>query len=513
MKKIVKIHIILLVSIISMSAMAQVPVKRQGNYVEILPTDSQEEIVKKAANITPSTRQMTWQEMEFTGFICFGINTFTDREWGTGKENPDIFNPTQFDARQWCKVAKDAGMKLLLLTCKHHDGFCLWPSKYTDFSVASSPWKDGKGDVVKELADACKEFGLKLGVYLSPWDRNSTVYGTDKYNDYFVNQLTELLTNYGEVAEVWFDGACGEGPNGKKQIYDWQRYYQTIRRLQPNAVIAIMGPDVRWVGTESGYGRDTEWSVVPAMVQDEDIIAAKSQQKAGTFRPEIDAMAKDLGSREKLLDAKRLVWYPSEVDVSIRPGWYYHANQDSLVKSPEKLIDIYYNSVGKNSLLLLNLPPDKRGLIHENDIKSLMEMKKIIDETFKVNLAAGATIKSDQSMSSSKIKILTDGDFMTYWMAKEETPVIEIILNGKKTFDCLLLQEKINIGQRVEKFKFEAKIDGVWKLITDGTTIGYKRLLRFPEITTDEIRFSILQSRTNPALTEIGIYKSASTNK
>ncbi|MCG8319532.1 MAG: alpha-L-fucosidase, partial [Cytophagales bacterium] len=251
--------------------------------------------------------------MELTAFLHFGINTFTKRQWGDGKEDPRLFNPKELDAAQWVKTCKDAGMKLIILTAKHHDGFCLWPSKYTGHSVKNSPWKNGKGDVVRELADACRSYDMKLGIYLSPWDRNSAVYGTDAYNDYFVNQLTELLTDYGEVAEVWFDGANGEGPNGKKQVYDWQRYYKTIRRLQPGAVIAIMGPDVRWVGTESGYGRDTEWSVVPANTQNEDEIAARSQQKAGTFRPEIDAMAEDLGSREKLFSADKLVWYPSEV--------------------------------------------------------------------------------------------------------------------------------------------------------------------------------------------------------
>ena len=367
----------------------------------------------------------------------------------------------------------------------------------------------GKGDVVRELADACRLYDMKLGIYLSPWDRNSAVYGTDAYNDYFVNQLTELLTDYGEVAEVWFDGANGEGPNGKKQVYDWQRYYKTIRRLQPDAVIAIMGPDVRWVGTESGYGRDTEWSVVPANTQNEDEIAARSQQKAGTFRPEIDAMASDLGSREKLFNADKLVWYPSEVDVSIRPGWFYDEDEDKKVKSVEKLLDIYYSSVGKNSVLLLNIPPDKRGLIHENDANTLKKWKKAIDKTFKVNLAENADIRSGKSQSGLKYDVLTDGDYGTYWQANEKTQGIEITLNGQKHFDRLLLQEKITVGQRVEKFKIEAKMNGTWKEIADGTTIGYKRLLRFPEVKTNKVRVTILQSRANPALAEFGLFKSA----
>ncbi len=508
MNKITKIPFILLLAIIYSVSNAQSQMSPLGNYVEILPSDTKEDIIKKAANVTPSAKQLAWQEMGLTAFLHFGINTFSNREWGDGKENPQIFNPVQLDAGQWVKTCKDAGMKLIIITAKHHDGFCLWPSDYTEHSVKSSSWKNGKGDVVGELAKACRDQGMKLGIYLSPWDMNSPVYGTEEYNNYFVHQLTELLTNYGDVAEVWFDGANGEGPNGVKQVYDWQRYYQTIRELQPSAVIAIVGPDVRWVGTESGYGRDTEWSVVPANTQDEDDISAQSQQEAGTFRPQVDAMAKDIGSREKLLNAKRLVWYPSEVDVSIRPGWFYHPKQDSKVKSVEKLLDIYYSSVGKNSLLLLNIPPDKRGLIHENDVRVLKKWKENIDMTFEVNLVAEANIKTKKRQNGSDPKNLIDGDYDTYWMSEEETQAIEFSLNGEKTFDCLLLQEKITVGQRVEKFKFEAKIDGKWNLISEGTTIGYKRLLQFSEVTATEVKLTILQSRAAPALAEFGIYKS-----
>ncbi|MDN5214993.1 alpha-L-fucosidase [Fulvivirgaceae bacterium BMA12] len=493
-------------AIINISSIAQTT--GSGNVVEILPTDSQADIIRKAANVVPSAKQLAWQKMELTAFLHFGINTFTNREWGDGKEDPRLFNPEELDATQWVKTCKEAGMKLIILTAKHHDGFCLWPSKYTSHSVKSSPWKNGKGDVVKELAEACRLYDMKLGIYLSPWDRNSAIYGTDEYNNYFVNQLTELLTGYGEVAEVWFDGANGEGPNGKKQVYDWQRYYKTIRRLQPDAVIAIVGPDVRWVGTESGYGRDTEWSVVPANVHDEDKIAASSQQKAGTFRPQVDAMAKDLGSREKLFSANKLVWYPSEVDVSIRPGWFYHKDQDEKVKSVEKLLDIYYSSVGKNSVLLLNIPPDKRGLIHEKDANTLKKWKEIIDRAFELNLAANADIRLAKHQSELETGVLTDGDYDTFWQANGEKPTLEITLEGEKNFDRLLLQEKITIGQRVEKFKIEAKINGTWKEIANGTTIGYKRLLRFPEVKTNKVRVIILQSRANPALAEFGLFKS-----
>jgi len=310
-----------------------------ANYIEFDADDTQGVIIEKAAHVIPTQRQVDWQDMEFTAFCHFGINTFTNREWGDGSEDPTWFNPTEFDARQWVKNFKDAGLKMVIITAKHHDGFCLWPSAYTDHSVKSSPWMGGKGDVVKAVKDACDEFGLKFGVYLSPWDRNNQSYGSDEYNTFFVNQLSELLTNYGVVDEVWFDGACGEGPNGKRQVYDWIRYYETIRDLQPQAVVAIMGPDVRWVGTESGYGRVMEWSVVPFEAQETEGIAENSQQAVsdGVFIPMGDKMAKDLGSRNIIRHSKSLVWYPSEVDVSIRPGWFYHESQDGLVKTPEKL--------------------------------------------------------------------------------------------------------------------------------------------------------------------------------
>lgn len=463
------------------------------------------EKARLAAHVVPSRRQLDWQQMEFTCFICYGVNTFTDAEWGTGKEDPAVFNPTALDARQWARTAKEAGMKMILLTCKHHDGFCLWPSEYTDFSVASSPWKEGKGDLVREVADACKEYGLKFAVYLSPWDMNHPDYGTERYNDYFVNQLTELLTKYGRVDEVWFDGACGEGPNGKKQVYDFRRYYNVIRQLQPEAVIAVMGPDVRWVGTESGYGRDTEWSVLPASAVSLSDIAESSQQEAGsgTFLPVGDMMKNDLGSRDLLADAKGVIWYPSEVDVSIRPGWYYHAKEDSLVKTPQKLIDIYYSSVGKNSLLLLNLPPDKRGLIHENDSHSLLEMRRILNETFQTNLLAAT------KESSFDLAKLTDDALDTYWQGSSKNNVLEISFDQKQRFDRLLLQENITEGQRIEDFVLECWINDQWQPVAEGTTIGYKRILRFDPVETVKMRIVVRKSRDLPQISEIGVYKAS----
>lgn len=464
-------------------------------------TASLEEKCRMAAHVIPSERQLAWQEMEFTCFICYGINTFTDREWGTGKENPHLFYPTQLDARQWVRVAKDAGMKMILLTCKHHDGFCLWPSKYTDFSVASSPWRGGKGDLVREVSEACQEAGLKFAVYLSPWDMNHPDYGTEAYNDYFVNQLEELLTQYGPISEVWFDGACGEGPNGKKQEYDFERYYRTIRRLQPDAVIAVMGPDVRWVGTESGYGRDTEWSVIPASQKNLERIAASSQREigTGTFVPDGDAMEKDLGSRKKIKDAQGVIWYPSEVDVSIRPGWYYHESQDTLVKTPQKLIDIYYSSIGKNSLLLLNLPPDKRGLIHENDMQALQEMQRILRETFRYNLLVNSSLQEEK-------EFLTDSDLKTYWKPSTEEAILSVSFMEEQEFNRFMIQENITEGQRVENFRLEYKQNGNWQLVSEGTTIGYKRILRFPKVKAKEVRLVIQRSRDIPQIAEVGLY-------
>ncbi|RZK54699.1 MAG: alpha-L-fucosidase, partial [Pedobacter sp.] len=277
--------------------------ENSGNQVIINPTDKNEDIIRKAANLKPSARQLRWQQLELTAFFHFGINTFTNREWGDGKENPKIFNPTKLDTRQWVRTMKEAGFKQVILTAKHHDGFCLWPSKFTEHSVKNSPWKSGKGDVVKEVAAACKEYKIGFGIYLSPWDRNHKDYGDSKiYNEYFVNQLTELLSNYGKVDEVWFDGANGTGPNGKKPVYDFANWYKLIRKLQPSATIAVMGPDVRWVGTESGYGRETEWSVLPA---DENMLKgiADNSQKDGAFVPAGDKMGEDLGSRSKISNA------------------------------------------------------------------------------------------------------------------------------------------------------------------------------------------------------------------
>ena len=443
--------------------------------------DAPQEVLRKAAHVVPTPQQLAWQEMEFTAFAHFGVNTFTDREWGEGTEDPKIFNPTAFDADQWVKACKDAGVKILILTCKHHDGFCLWPSKYTEHSVKHSPWRDGKGDVVKEVSDACRRGGVKFGIYISPWDRHEKTYGTDAYNDYYKNQLRELLTNYGEVAEVWWDGACGEGPNGKKQVYDFDGCTKIVRQLQPNAVTAICGPDIRWVGNEDGLARETEWSVQPT----------------------------DLKGNPQFR------WHPAECDVSIRPGWFYHKTEDDKVKSLSHLLTIYYSSIGRNSELLLNIPPDRRGLFHENDVARLRELRATIDATFKTNLALGKSVKASSEADGHAASMIVDGNGATYWTpaAGVVQASLEIDLGGSSTFDRAMLQEMVSTGQRVSKFKLESWDGQAWKEFTKGTTIGCKRLLRFPPVTTSKVRLTIEDARDCPTIREFGLYKASVSDR
>ncbi|MFV8326593.1 alpha-L-fucosidase [Flavobacterium sp. ZS1P14] len=484
-----------------MAMLTTVGFAQTKNFAPINTSMSDEELVKIAANIVPSPQQLRWQRLELTGFFHFGINTFTGNEWGNGNEDPKLFNPTELDARQWVKACKEAGIKQVILTAKHHDGFCLWPTKFTEHSVKNSPWKNGKGDVVKEVADACKELGVGFGIYLSPWDRNNPSYGTEAYNDFFINQLTELLTQYGQVDEVWFDGANGEGPNGKKQVYDFERWYAHIRKLQPQAVIAVSGPDVRWVGTESGHGREEEWSVVP--VGKKNKLNEGSQTKADA-PPAGDMRGQVLGSRSQLRDGDALKWYPAETDVSIRPGWFYHETEDEKVKTPEYLKEIYFHSVGRNGVLLLNIPPDKRGLLTDFDIAALKTWKEKLDNIFKVNF-----LKEGKGVGAvKKIKPLLDGNDATHlsFSMKGNNNTVEMNLNGEKTFNVLLLQENIRIGQRVEKFVLEYWDNKEWKKATEGTTIGFKRLLEFPAITASKVRLRILSARLQPALAEMGLY-------
>lgn len=471
----------------------------------------EKELDLRLTKAVPTERQIKIQQMEFYGFVHFTINTFTGMEWGEGTEDPKIFNPDKLNAEQWARAAKDGGMSGLILTCKHHDGFCLWPSAYTKHSVASSPYKDGKGDIVKELSDACRKEGIKFGVYLSPWDRNNSSYGAGKeYDDYFVNQLTELLTNYGDIFTVWFDGACGEGPNGKVQKYDWDRYYSVIRKLQPKACISVSGPDVRWCGNEAGDTRESEWSVVPVRMSDTEIVAENSQKKDDEeFRRQtMNAEDRDLGSRDRLRDVKNIIWYPAEVDVSIRPGWFYHEEEDDKVRSFENLKDIYLKSVGGNATLLLNIPPDKHGLFCEADVKRLKELGDFIRTSFSDNLVKQAELIATPFQNGHSIENVKEDDYDTYFRTDDWNTQAEIRIKWKeeKKLKYLVMKEMISLSQRIEKFTISYLKDGREKIVTTGTTVGYKKIVSLPEIITDELIIRIVDSRVAPTLSFIGVY-------
>ncbi len=448
----------------------------------------------------PTERQLRWHEMEFYGFLHFTVNTFTDKEWGYGDESETVFNPTDFDADQIVRVAKDAGMKGLILTAKHHDGFCLWPSQYTEHSVKNSPWRNGKGDVVKEISEACRKQGLKFGVYLSPWDRNHPQYGQPEYVTYYRNQLRELLTNYGDIFAVWFDGANGGdgfygGAREKRTIdnrtyYDWPNTWKIVRELMPMAVMfSDAGPDMRWVGNERGIAGDPGWATVNA---------------AGRYPG---------GSSEGLNSGERpgTDWIPAECDVSIRPGWFYHSSEDAKVKTPAQLLDIYYKSVGRGACLNLNLPPDRRGRISDNDMQSLREFRKVLDETFAQNLAGAAKVEASsvrgRSPEFAAVKVL-DSSRNTYWSTDDGVTNAELIvtLPTPKTFNVVELREYLPLGQRVDAFALDRWQEGKWVEFAKATSIGNRRLLRVDPVTTEKVRLRITQAAASPALSEFGLY-------
>jgi alpha-L-fucosidase len=447
----------------------------------------------------PTENQMRWQEMEYYAFIHFSLNTYTDQWWGFGNENVKLFNPEKADCRQWARICKEAGMKGIIITAKHHCGFCLWPSKYTEYSVKNSPWKNGQGDMVREMADACKEYGLKLGIYLSPWDRNSAVYGEPEYITYFRNQLTELLTNYGPIFEVWFDGANGGsgyygGANETRNIdrttyYDWSNTYKLVRKLQPDIVIWNDGgdrADLRWVGTEAGFVGETNWSLLNAK---------------GDVPYDMLHYGLENGNS----------WVPSEVNTSIRPEWFYHPGEDAKVKTVPKLMDTYYNSIGRNGTLLLNFPIMPDGLIHPNDEKAALDFAEAVKEAFAVNLAEKTKAEASNVRGNAKefeaIKAI-DGKQDTYWATDDNVTKASLTIDfGKPTaFNRFLVQEYIRLGQRVKAFTIEAFVDGNWKELAKTTTIGYKRILRFPTVKATKLRFSITDSKSCPVISNIGIY-------
>lgn len=413
-------------------------------------------------NPIPTPSQLAWQKMDFYLFVHFGPNTFTDLEWGKGTEPEDVFNPTHLDCGQWCRIAKAAGAKGIIITAKHHDGFCLWPSKYSTHTVAQSKWKNGKGDVLRELSDSCKKYGLKMGVYLSPWDRNHPKYGTPQYNDVFVNMMKEVVQHYGPFFEFWWDGANGEGPNGKKQIYDWHRFEQTMRTIAPNTMVfSDIGPDARWVGNENGIAGDPNWNLLDT---------AGFTRGAGA--PSTDTL------NHGNVNGKN--WIPAECDVSIRPGWFYHAEEDEKVKTPEQLFQLYLKSVGRGANLILNVPPDRNGLINEHDSIALVGFKKLRDESFNKPIADK---KFTEASSNYKIE-----------------------LPQSKKINCIVLNENIATGQKIKSFTIQLQQKNNTVKELHDYTVGKKRILTFPATNANAIIIKIDEAKATPLLNEVSAY-------
>ncbi|OJU46888.1 MAG: glycoside hydrolase family 29 [Bacteroidales bacterium 45-6] len=450
----------------------------------------------------PTDAQLAWHDMELNAFVHFTTNTFTDLEWGMGNEAESVFNPTEVNTKQWVGVLKKAGFKGIILTCKHHDGFCLWPTKYTEHSIKNSPYKNGKGDIVRELSDQCKVQGVKFGVYLSPWDRNRADYGQSSYIDYYRNQLKELFTNYGPIFEMWFDGANGGtgyygGANEKRSVdkqtyYEWPKTLDLVRSIQPNVIFfSDAGPGVRWCGNEEGRVSKTNWNTI-----DSDTLFAG---KAGV--EELLGTGSENGTH----------WVPAESDVSIRPGWFYHAKEDNLVKTPEQLFAIYLNTVGRGSLMLLNVPPDRRGLFHENDVKALEGFRALLDKEFKFDYARLAKVKASSVRGNSPLysaSNLIDGKPGNYWATNDGEKSASIELTWKKNIpiNYIVLQEYIKLGQRVKAFNVEAFENGQWKKMAEETTIGHKRILKIEPIKARKIRINITASKACPVISSLAVY-------
>jgi alpha-L-fucosidase len=435
----------------------------------------------------PTAAQLAWQKLEYYAFVHFGMNTFTDHEWGEGRAPATEFSPTAFDAEQWARVVKNAGMKGIIITAKHHDGFCLWNSKTTEYSVKNSKWQSGKGDVLKDLAEACRKYGLKFGIYISPWDRNHPLYGTPKYNAVYKEQWRELLTNYGEVFEAWLDGAS----DGKKRmVYDFNGFWNSIRQIQPNAIIfSDAGPDIRWVGNEKGFAGETNWS---------------NRDNEGTFPGFADEAALNVG------EENGTSWIPAECDVSIRPGWFYHRNEDDKLKSVAQLMEIYFASVGRNCNLLLNIGVDRRGLVNEHDIARLMEFREARENAFKTRIAVEKITASivrggDKTFAAEKV---LDNRFETYWAADDGVTKAALTLDfGKEVeIDTVLVQENIALGQRVKKFVVKVSDGKGFVNVSQHTTIGYKRIIRFPKLKTDRLRLEIEDAKAAATISTLEVY-------
>jgi alpha-L-fucosidase len=437
----------------------------------------------------PTKEQLTWHEKEFYLFIHFGPNTFTDKEWGEGNEDPSVFNPTALDCEQWTRIAKQAGAKGIILTAKHHDGFCLWPSKQSTHTVRESKWLNGKGDVVKALSDACKKTGLEMGVYISPWDRNHPQYGTPAYNDIYVASMKELLTQYGKFFELWWDGANGEGPNGKKQVYDFKRFEDSAFKWQKQLVIfSDIGPGARWCGNENGTINNTNWNLLDT-----------AGFKRGHGGPPTDTLNRG--------NVNGKHWIPAEADVSIRPGWFYHAKEDSKVKSPETLFNLYLRSVGNGGNLLLNVPPDRTGRIHPADSAALVGFGKLRAAAFSKDLLQNASISSIAA-PGKKIPTLNDHNSQTYWVSpQQQNNSLLVKLPAKTSLNTLVLEEMIAYGQRVSAFTIEAFDGQAFQTVFTGTTIGRKKIASFPLQETDQLRITIQQAKAVPVLRSISAYQ------
>ena len=444
----------------------------------------------------PNPQQLAWQRAELALFVHFTVNIFTDREWGDGTEDPRIFAPARLDAGQWAHAAKAGGFRTMILTAKHHDGFCLWPSRTTEHSVKRSPWRDGGGDVVREFVEAARNEGLGVGLYLSPWDRHEASYGdSPRYNDFYCAQLEELLTGYGPLVEVWFDGANGEGPSGKRQEYDWPRIHRVVRTRQPQALIfSDAGPDVRWIGNEHGVAGDPNWCTVdPARVP-----------YPGSSGPEVTRALQHGNPAGR-------VWRPGEADVSIRPGWFWHAAEDDKVRTAQDLVELYFTSVGRNSGLLLNVPPTAEGLLHETDVRRLTEFGQRIRATFADDLAAGSRARAsgiaDRMHGADRV---TDGDPDSFWSPGKRNPRswVELELARSVVFDVACLQEAIEHGQCVERYRLEAWAGGGWQVLSRGATIGHKKLDRFPAVTTSRVRLTLESALDPPRISALRLYGS-----
>jgi alpha-L-fucosidase len=427
----------------------------------------------------PTAKQLNWQQQPFYLFMHFGPNTFTGLEWGKGSENTAVFNPTALDCRQWCRIARAAGARGIVITAKHHDGFCLWPSVYSTHTVAQCNWRNGKGDILKELSVACREYGLSMGVYLSPWDRNHPAYGTDSYNEVFLNMMKEVVSRYGPFFEFWWDGANGEGSNGKKMVYDWHAFENTIRKIAPGTMVfSDIGPDMRWVGNENGIAGTTNWNLLDT--------AGFSR---GLGAPPNDTLSQGNVNGEN--------WIPAECDVSIRPGWFYHAQEDSLVKTPEKLFDIYLKSVGRGANLILNVPPDPRGLISPVDSAALMGFASLRRESFDRTVV---------NRSASEVFPAETGDFGTRGNTAFIKQTGEIRLPKKQKINCIRLAEKLQYGQRVKLFSISLFSDDSLVYANTYTTIGHQRIISFPVQNVNRVVFSIGEAKAVPVLDHILLY-------